>query len=168
LAPTVAGLQLNLAPRPDDEMPARGLACMTLQVPEQTAESAQSGGQIVGLATDAFQNQVFTLPARPAGQRPHTVSLRPARGILHVLEGRVRCEGELGEVELCEGDTAVFRGQQAEALVAAASPGRGVAARFRWVLICLPVRRATAQQDALQDAGPAVTDSGAAIVAATA
>lgn len=83
-----------------------------------------------------------------------------------MLEGRVRCEGEHGEVELCEGDTAVFRGQQPEALVAPASPGRGVGARFRWVVIRLPARQAAVSPEALEDSAPALTGSGDAIVAA--
>jgi len=165
LTPTVSALQLNMSPRPDGT-PSRDLGCAALQVPEQSSEST-GAVEFVGLAVPGvFESRVFTLPARPARQRPYTVALRPARGILHVLEGSVRCEGELGEVELSAGDTAVLRGSLSEALVAPSSAT--AAARLRWVLLVRPPVAPAEGHAPLQDASPALTSGSGALVAAAA
>lgn len=159
-APGVAALQLNLAPRPD-RAPPRDFGCTGLQVPD-----SDSVAEIVGLSSERVDSRVFTLMARPAGRRPHVVLLQPTRGLLYVLEGRARvCEGDHGEVELEEGDTAVFQGRASKVLVAPALPGRGVGVRFRWVAIRRPAAAAE-QPPPLQDVDVELASSRAAGTAA--
>lgn len=133
--PEIDAVELNLAPRPATA-PIRELSLTSLQVPLPAMDGRIH--EVIGLRGRALDSRTYALPYRSRG-RALTVLLRPARGLLHVLEGKIRCFVGCVEVEasLCEGDTRVLRREDAEAFVELAE-GSVQGARFRWVRIWKP------------------------------
>merc|ERR1712151_550519 len=98
----VAGVVIDCATRPSGT-PERFLPVHALRVavPEEGASSC------VGLATERVRSHVLTLPPwRPSTKRPVTLPLPGTglkftehwgRGVLHVLEGSVRCSGDTAD-----------------------------------------------------------------------
>jgi len=148
MLPEVDGLELNLSPRPA-AVPPRSFVLAALQVRDQPFDIR--GGVVEGLMTSALKSLVFTLPPRLARQQqPVTVKLAPALGVIHILEGTVRCAlrgGSNEEIELRVGDSFVLRGDSKEALVAAKGPG----ARFRFVQVNAKVVKLAVQSSPLAD-----------------
>merc|ERR1712232_239370 len=119
---------------------------MKVAVPEDGASSC------AGLATDRVRSHVLTLPPwRPSQKRPVTLLLpgtgrnyseQWGRGVLHVLEGSVRCSGETAdaaEVVLAQGGSALYRCSGHEILVATSAQGAGRGsnepAKVLWLLV---------------------------------
>lgn len=140
----IRSVVLNRAERPADAPRALDTAshCMPLralqpEVQEGTAAICE------GISTSEVQTHVLSLPAQGARKSPITLMLpssgpdggRASKGILHVLEGRIRCAraGTELEREFCRGDSAKIQcGQEAAALVAAAGTE---GAKLHWAVV---------------------------------
>jgi len=167
--PEIAGVALNMAPRPALERPRR-LGCHVLKAPPPWRERAESVTEFVGLSTAELTSRIFTLrmPQR-AGQRPPTVRLPPALGQIFVLDGGVRCtyEGDPAgtELRLLAGDTALLRDEGRAVLAAPAElggdeelAGGGGFARFFWVQVAAAGEPERPPASAARSAGPGLKD----------
>jgi len=146
--PSVAGVALNMAPRPTNNLP-RKLDLSVLQVPPA---SASGGIEFTGLSTSTLKSRVFSLPGWRTGNQPCTVALPPTPGILFVLEGKIYAEGTSvgGKLELGKGDAAALPQSDEAVLVTPAGPRHpgALGARFLWVQV---------RNRALQGAGALLT-----------
>mmetsp|Transcript_72007 Transcript_72007/g.150440 ORF Transcript_72007/g.150440 Transcript_72007/m.150440 type:complete len:625 (+) Transcript_72007:39-1913(+) len=128
--PEIAGIQLNLAPRPDT-VPLRNLGAL-LQAKPGRAVDRSAGYEAVGVPGTAFQSSIFTLPVRTSKAQERSVRVGPALGILYVAQGSIRCHMDGRARNLKPGDTLCFNDTEKTAVI---EPSDDDAASFRFIRV---------------------------------
>merc|ERR1712079_959832 len=105
--------QLNIGARTPDSVCDRQLSASMLQMPLYTpTNNSPDPIELVGLSTEHMSSRVITFPI--CGKQSNPVLLHPALGVLHVLNGVVRCMpadgGPADELELEKGDSVALCG----------------------------------------------------------